>query len=366
MRILDLPAGATPRQWGRLHGESFRNEIKEIGAIRLDLCARVGGFAGEGEVLALARAHMPTLEAFDADLHAELVGIAEGAGVDEGLIVVVNHYTDLRDLGPAFTGSRGGDVGGCTAALARTPQGAFLGQTWDMHGSATPFVIGLNVPASQGAPAALMLSITGCVGMAGLNGAGVGVTINNLRSFDAAIGVVWPALVRRLLRERSARVAFDLLMDSPIASGHHYLIADPDEGFGVETSGQLRRVVFDDPNGTFVHTNHCLDPEVEACSAVAPGSTTFERYDLMTASIRERPVEGFEDLWARFASHEGYPRSVCTHMSSPEKPHATDTCGAAVFDLAGRRIRAAAGCIVQNPSALFQLTPDGDAFEVRS
>ncbi len=35
--------------------------------------------------------------------------------------------------------------------------------------------------------------------MAGVNSSGVGVTINNLSSTDARIGVIWPALVRKAL-----------------------------------------------------------------------------------------------------------------------------------------------------------------------
>src|SRR5215470_10831077 len=79
MRTLDLPAGATPRKWGHIHGESFRGEIKALAAIRTYLCTKVGGFANNRQVLAAARAHLPILDAYDRELYDELLGIAEGA-----------------------------------------------------------------------------------------------------------------------------------------------------------------------------------------------------------------------------------------------------------------------------------------------
>ena len=354
MRILELPKGATARQWGLVHGETFREEIAEIGAIRLGLTARVGGFASEAEILELARGHMPVLESFDRDLYDEVVGIAQGAGVSEALVVVANHYTDLRDLGPSMTAEIEDD---CTAVLSKTPEGLILGQTWDIHASASPYTLMIHKPADERAPEAWLFSITGCVGMTGLNAAGVAVTINNLKSYDACVGVLWPALVRRMLCETSAKGALDVLMSAPIGSGHHYVMADPHQCFAVETSGKLRRVIFDDPEGTLIHTNHCLDPVVGACSAVAPTSTTYERFEHMTQDVGARPVEGFDDMWARLATHEGYPRSICTHLNTPSNPHAVATCGGTVYDMAGRRLRAAAGCMVDNPNQIFTLDP---------
>ena len=40
VRTLELPAGASPREWGRIHGESFRGEIKALAAIRVYLCTQ--------------------------------------------------------------------------------------------------------------------------------------------------------------------------------------------------------------------------------------------------------------------------------------------------------------------------------------
>src|SRR4029079_5513237 len=96
MRTLELPAGS-PREQGRAHGEMFRGEIGSLAEIRLYLCAQMSGGSREA-VLRSARQHRPVLERYVGPLAEELAGIAEGAALDPALLLVLNHYTDLRDL----------------------------------------------------------------------------------------------------------------------------------------------------------------------------------------------------------------------------------------------------------------------------
>ncbi|HEY8428707.1 MAG TPA: C45 family peptidase [Sandaracinaceae bacterium] len=347
MEIVRLPAGASARERGRAHGESARRAIREIASIRLELAVAQGKLASEAQVLEVARAHLPVLAAFDTALSEELLGIAEGADLDPARVVVLNHYTDLKDLGPDALASLAHDED-CSAVAARTPAGVVLGQTWDMHGSAAPFVTMLHVPEHEGRPTAWLLSITGCLGMAGMNAAGVGVTINNLKSNDARVGVVWPALVRRMLAERDVEAAKEVLMRAPMSSGHHYLIASAERAYGVETSGALKSVVFEtrwEQPLAYVHTNHCLGAEVAAVSSISPVSTTRERYDWLTRSLEAEPLADAMDLWARLGSHDGHPRSVCTHLASEAEPHAMQTCAGILMDLSAKRVWAAPGCI---------------------
>jgi isopenicillin-N N-acyltransferase-like protein len=357
VRTLRLPEGATARARGLAHGESFRREIREIAEIRLALAVEQGRLRSEAAVLSAARAHLPVLDAFDRALSEELLGIAEGADLDPARAVVLNHYTDLKDLGPD---SIPGDED-CSAVIAKTPEGVALGQTWDMHGSAAPYVCMLHVPAGEGRPEAWLLSITGCLGMAGLNAAGVGVTINNLKSNDARVGVVWSALVRRMLAEREAEAAKHVLMTAPMSSGHHYLVASAERAYGVETSGAIKHVAFEaawaERDASYVHTNHCLTEEVGAVSTVSPTSTTRERYSYLTKSVAAKPLEGAMDLFARLGSHKGYPRSVCAHLATESSPHAMLTCAGIVMDLSARRVWAAPGCI-------HGVTPESFAFSI--
>lgn len=345
IRTFHLPS-APPRDRGRAYGEQFRREIGEIVSIRSELCRTQGMFRSDEELLAVAKLHLPVLERWDAALHAELVGIAEGAGLSAERIVVLNHYTDLKDLDPKVALAHEED---CSAIVAGTKDGGVLGQTWDMHGSAASYVIALHVPAADGGPEAWLLSITGCLGMTGMNRAGVGLTINNLRSTDAHVGLVWPALVRRALRETTATAARDVVTKAPLGSGHHYLVADASRAYGIETSGRLVDVWAEadvtEPGVGFHHENHCLGAVVDAASTISPVSTTKERHAFLDASIRARPIESAKDLWSRLGSHDGHPRSVCTHLSGPSAPHAMETCGGVLFELGAGRASAIAGCL---------------------
>jgi isopenicillin-N N-acyltransferase-like protein len=230
---------------------------------------------------------------------------------------------------------------------ARTPAGVVLAQTWDMHATAIPYMMRLHVPEAEGRPETWVRTLTGCVGMCGMNHHGVAVAINNLCSTDARIGVVWPALVRRALRETRAAAARDVILSSPVGSGHHYLVADAHHAASIETSGTARKVVFESgaDSASFIHTNHCVDADIEKHTRVFPFSSTYDRYRWLQDSVAGRPPASVHDLWMRLGSVEGYPRSVCSNLSTPENPHGTATCGAVAMDIGRRRVWAQAGLI---------------------
>jgi isopenicillin-N N-acyltransferase-like protein len=369
VRIVELTPGLSAFDRGFVHGRSCADQIADIARIRSELACSQGRFRSDAELLRVADAHLPVLERFDEELFDELRGIASGADQPAGRIVVLNHYTDLKDLDPATLLGRlepspksKNEDDDCSAIVAATKEGAVLGQTWDMHGSAAPFVAVLHVPASANAPEAWLLTVTGCLGMAGMNAAGVGITINNLKSSDARVGLVWPAVVRRCLRETTAMAAADIVRRAPLGSGHHYLVADERIALGIETSGQRseiwKQLDLRSVGVGFHHENHCLGREVADVTTISPSSTTLERFERIEASLSQRAVEGSSDLWSRLGSHEGFPRSVCTHLATETGPHAMQTCAGIVMNLTKRRIWAAAGCIhdVQPEELHFQVT----------
>lgn len=340
MRTFELPEGG-PREQGRAHGEMFRGEIGSLAEIRLYLCGQMSGGTRQA-VLHSARQHLPVLERYDPALAEELVGIAEGAALDPALVLVLNHYTDLRDL--ELGGEhRGATTDGCSAVYARTPSGAVTGQTWDMHATSVPYVVLLRVPAHEARPAAWIMSLTGCLGIAGMNARGLALCVNNLSSSDARVGVVWSALVRRALAQSTAAAARDLMLEAPFGSGRHFLLVDREEAYGVEASGTRRALVFSGEVRDYVHTNHCLDPVIAACTVVVAGATTFDRFRFLRDALDRAPIESAAQLWTVLGSTEGYPRSVCSNQATPENPHGAATCAGLVMTPATGEILACAG-----------------------
>ena len=353
---------ASPAARGEAHGERWRPAIHELAAIRAELTIAKSAMRTREEVLAVARLHLPVLAAYDADLHAELVGIARGAALTPEEIVVLNHYTDLRDVPRSVIDGAGAgeggepEEGGCTAVYIPGVAAPVLGQTWDMHGTAEPYVRLLHLRPRGGDEEYLCFTLAGCLGMTGLSARGVGVTINNLPSTDAQIGVVWPALVRALLREPSAAAARDRLMATPLSSGHHYMIADGHDFYGVETSGRLKVVTQQGGRAAHLHTNHCFDPVLRKVEKVARTSTTFRRMEIAsTLYVQQRPRDA-DELWDFLSSHEGYPRSICSHVDDAGgDPSASRTCGRMVLDLGRGRVLASPGCGQANPSRTYTL-----------
>lgn len=353
LRRFEYRSGDSPRERGRAHGEALREPVRALAALRLELVARLPGFGAAGPVLELAERHLPLLDALAPGPAQELRGIAEGAGLSAAELVVLNHYTDLKDLAP---GAAPAESDGCSALYARTPRGTLLGQTWDMHGTAEPFILMLRAPEADGVPGAWLLTLTGCLALAGLSEAGVAVAINNLRCRDGRLGLVWPAIVRLALAAPGATAARDAVLAAPIGSGHHYLVADAERAWGIEATGTRKRVVFDGAAPVFLHTNHALDPEVAAVGDPLPASTTHERYACLAGGLETAgPPRDAADLWQRLGSHEGHPRSVCTHMAGPGDPHAMATCAAVVMEVEPRRLLAAAGCIHGREPERFSL-----------
>ena len=198
--------------------------------------------------------------------------------------------------------------------------------------------------------------------MAGLGGHGVGVTINNLTSLDARIGLLWPAVVRRLLAAPTATVALDQLMKTPLSSGHHYMIAASDEFWGVETSGELKVVTQRGIRSSHIHTNHCFDPVLRQRERVGPESTTFRRMDLATDAFARMRPDSIETLWALLHSHEGYPRSICSHVDDDlGDPSASKTCGILAMELAERAMVVGRGCSDFASALRLELRPEPEA-----
>ncbi len=337
MRTLTL-TGTDPSQFGEQHGEAFRDDIKAAVELRLRLTLERTDLGSASAVYELARYHLPLLERFDKALYDELRGIARGANLTDEAIVVLNHYTDLRDLGMADL-KRARDEG-CSAWFVADDNQRMLGQTWDMHGSATPYALLLKVPSARGEQ--VFFTITGCLGMTGMSSWGTALTINNLNSTDATMGVVWPAMVRACVKQENAKAMLRTAMEGKIGSGRHYIFADDTDAYAIETSGTIKREVFASTKGSknntaasWYHTNHCVNADIEERSRILPTSTTLQRFATLKdidASARPRTARAMYDAFGK--------------VSMPwdqAKPDDTATCGAIVMDIAHREVLACVG-----------------------
>lgn len=338
--VIEYRRGDSPREWGRAHGEAYREAIGELFEIRLSLMKEKNAALDADLIEQLAAEQWAATERLDPLLADELQGICEGAGLSETQIVVVNNYTDFRDIQPVVGGRLQDE--GCSAVFVDTGAGPIAGQTWDMHGSAKRYVCVLDVPVGDGEDRMVVFSLVGCVGMMGYTTWGTMVGVNNINTDGARPGVVWPALVRAALQQRGHDAMVETLRSAEVTSGHNYLVASR---AGEDSRAEMWEVMPDLADrasqwsrGTprIYHTNHCVG--VDAATREQPAalnSSTHIRWELIEKKIDA--VNTFDDVYALLNDHENYPQSICSnHQTTAQDPSVT--CGGGVGDLATGRV----------------------------
>ena len=156
--IRRLLVRGAPYDIGYQHGKAYAHAIGELTEERLRLSCDPLWTGGQqatlAEVLELGEACLAHHETFAPELMTEMRGMSDATGIGVNELVIMNGFTDFVDIvaNPAALATHRQravqpgedfDGGGCTAfvvAPAVTGDGrGYLGQTWDMHSSATPY-----------------------------------------------------------------------------------------------------------------------------------------------------------------------------------------------------------------------------------
>jgi isopenicillin-N N-acyltransferase-like protein len=251
-------------------------------------------------------------------------------------VVVLNAYTDLKDFLDEPDDGAAAAEGGCSAVAVKGPRVNFSAQTWDMHASAEPFALLLDVPGA--AVPVRVFTVTGCVGMAGVNAARVSVMINNLPCRETnRHGLIWPGLVRLMLAERTAAAAVSVLAGNLPSSGHNYLVSDRTEAINVETTGRRHELTARIPqgaNGVIRHTNHYLGTLRDAERTDRLGPTTGARLTALEDVGAEPRLSDLTTEAVACALFERGPTADCLCLAPPppHNPHGGATCGGIAVD----------------------------------
>ena len=318
--------------WGLEHGQRFKKEIKELSLIRRELMIKKNPKL-EGDIDRLANEQLEVSKKYNPQLFHELENISKGSGVSLIDLVILNNYTDFRDIQL--------NDEGCTTISCKDNMNQ-VGQTWDMHGSAANYICILIYPKK------ILFSLVGCLGMMGVNSQGLFLGVNNINTKNAKAALLWPMLVSDLLDKNSIDDMREGLNNAPVTSGHNYLIADKDLGEHWEISPTQRELVFNNVSGDgkklVYHTNHCLSPELQREEdQISGNSTTFNRFEIMKEYNLEFKESKIDDLYEILTSHKGYPKSICSHsMSSDTDP--SMTCGGGLYDFNEKRFQVWRGC----------------------
>ena len=353
-----LAIGGVPRDMGRAHGRALGEQIRSYAAERVALAgsaAWTGHALPRAEVLALAESCMGEHEAYAPDLMDELVGIAETTGLGVAELIVSNGFTDFIDLVYARGGSAGETAyveDDCTAFIVPDSLSAdgrgFFGQTWDMHASSAPYVVLLHGQPVD-APAFLAFSLAGCVGMIGMNNAGIAIGINNLLGAKGQVGVTWPFVVRKALQQSDIEDALACITDARLVGAHNYQLFDR-HGAGINVEAMPGHCAVSRCDAeALVHSNHCLVAETIArCRPRAAASQASSEARL----VRARALLAEDALTPEKLMDLTRDPVICVRG---EPPLDMETCGAAIMQPANGRLWAVQGLPVDNPYAEYSL-----------
>lgn len=327
IRRLVLEGDAKRR--GEAHASAFRDEIRRYTEERVRLASN-GSWAGRPatpqDVLGLAESTLPAHRAYDPDLCDEMEAIGRDCDLSPAEMVIVGGFTDFVDLVRARAGEAP-EEDDCTTTLvpdSATSGGGFLAQTWDMHDTATQHVVMLEVRPDD-APAALVFSTVGCLGQIGMNEAGIAIGINNLTAARGDVGVTWPLVVRKALKQTRIDDALRCVLDADLAGAHNYLLFDREgRGYNVEAmpGGHGIEELADTP---LVHTNHCLYPETRGLQAEKARpllDSSLRRLERGRQLLESRPISA--DFLIDFTRDAG----VCQRA---EPPFHIESSGAAIM-----------------------------------
>jgi isopenicillin-N N-acyltransferase like protein len=318
---------------GKQHGQQARGLIQAAVPVRWELCRQAtkadGTKNSDEEIRLLAQACWEAHAEAVPELLEEVAATAHAAQVDPLGLLIQNGYTDFRDCLYSCKGTAQ-QPEGCTA-FAIGPEAAqngipYLGQTWDMHRSALPYVVLLSLKPTN-SPPALMISLAGCVGMIGLNAAGLAVCTNNLHARQGQIGLFWPFIMRRLLLCETLAEARSCLLSFPVAGGHNYLLMDASgEWLEVERLPSHTKIRPPIPAQPWsVHTNHCLEDSLipaERIDNPIGRASSLARLQQADHFLREKSGRiTREDLFA------------LTAWDPPEAPHAVCMRPVPEFDM---------------------------------
>jgi isopenicillin-N N-acyltransferase-like protein len=327
-----------PGERGQAHGEAWREEIRELAQIHTDLALKRGAASDEETLLVRAREHLRVLEALDRALCGELRGIARGADVDLERVVLVNAHEEVGDIASATEAH----AGCSTSVYVHGDDGPILAQTCDVRRAAQPFLRTIRVKPPTREGEVLCLTLTGCLGIAGMNDRGVGVLTNELGTMSTQVGLLWPAVVRRALAQPNARAARALLMATELSGGRNYMIADDGHFVGIEVAGPVKAITETGARAIHLHTNHYFGPDLLQHDRLQPGSASHRRLDRATMLVDEHRPTTMEGIWQLLAGSKGRRKSL-HGRGGGAGPEAASTCGVIAMDLRGRNVLVASG-----------------------
>ena len=338
MHVIEIQG--TPRQRGRSHGQALRAQINAIFDYGRESLQKAGGPPLEAIAAAFqaATGHLQAARRWTPDLVQELEGIAEGAGVDFGVLWAFQCQDESYWFNTGQTGRfpRHLNPDRCSSLgiPARDGQPTLLAQNLDTpalyHGRQTL----LHIRCPDSGRQAYVVTEPGLLGICGLNSSPLGVCQNTLAVKLAYDPDGLPAMLvaRALIDQPDLDSARRFLHTIRHASGINYMLADSHSVEDYECStDQVQRLFPNSPGQRLAHTNHPLaSTDLLELASVSEQTRQYHRLSqehsthrmacLQQAYLDESEPVTVARLKQVLSSHTPPEFPICRHLPADPDP----------------------------------------------
>jgi isopenicillin-N N-acyltransferase like protein len=353
----------SPRDRGRQHGETMRDEIAANKEVFLTYFCSRG--SNQEKVQEEAKSWLAFLETESPDCVEEIRGISEAAHLPVESVTMLNvrHEIGFRLMARQAIELSGLTIDGCTSVgllpEATAGNSTILAQTIDGLAAVrgTMFV---GQSGKSNKPSSLGVFEAGCVGpTAGLNSAGIGLVCNSLlTTMDVCGRMTSPFKLRcrSILEARTFDAAIRAVVHKDRSSSMNYMIGHADgEVISIETSPNAKRCLYPE-NGMVTHANH-FEPGgsiVSEWERFVP-DTLFRSRRFDRHLRQQLGAIDVDHIMAGLKDHFSYPSSICLHPDERPSGRQGSTISAVVIDLKQRRLLATDGPPCGAPLQKFEL-----------
>jgi isopenicillin-N N-acyltransferase-like protein len=299
-----------------------------------------------------ARKYIPFAQERYPQYIEELTGIAEGAGVDFDDLAVVNAMEAVTMDALHLTK--------CTSIAVNeehTADGHVLvahNEDWLPEDESDVFILHAT-PEDE--PPFLAMTYGGLLPNVGFNAAGIAQCCDSVYPNDSRIGIPRVFVSRAVLAARTPGDAIRLMLSPLRAAGYNHLLAhESGELYNVEVSAR-RFALLPAIEGQLVHTNHFLDPQMQAIESEPDELVgTRVRYFRALRLLKQTPLHTVKSLQAIQRDHINFPNSICNHPVADQSPLDREkTINALVIDLTTRVMHFAWGNPCENQYYTYHL-----------
>ncbi len=256
-----------------------------------------------------ASGYQAIIEKNTPSLFEEMKGIAEGAGLDLGTIILLNCRSEVMFAHPADE-----------CAVIGIPQecskngSVLMAENWDWWSIGKGTTVILEIKQDP-LPSALIVTEAGLVGGKGLNSAGIGLTMNALSVRNGQYGLPLQLLLREVLNRKTVPEALDFLGKAKRAGSACVGLGSADGLLVMVEFAPKDLDILLSEGKPICHTNHWLSSYMRSGpeATIYSYRSTFTRLDRVRTLSSQMEKFDPQDLKKILSDHAGYPDSVCRH-----------------------------------------------------